>query len=58
MIMCENGPKKQLVTARPASVLDPAGSWAAQNAEAISERRALIEENGTPLADLQVLKLD
>jgi len=35
-----------------------ARSWAAENAEAISERRAWIETNGTPLADLQVLKVD
>jgi antitoxin CcdA len=35
-----------------------ARSWAEENAEAISERRALIETNGTPLADLQVLRLD
>lgn len=35
-----------------------AQSWAAENAEAISERRALIKANGTPLADLQVLKID
>ena len=33
-------------------------AWAAQNADAISERRAWIEANGTPLADLQVLKID
>lgn len=32
--------------------------WAAENAEAISERRAWIEAHGTPLADLQVLKID
>ena len=32
--------------------------WARENAEAIAERRAWIEANGTPLADLQVLKLD
>lgn len=32
--------------------------WAEENAEAIAERRAWIEANGTPLADLQVLKLD
>ena len=35
-----------------------AEAWAHENAEAISERRAWIEANGTPLADLQVLKLD
>ncbi|KPQ04609.1 MAG: Post-segregation antitoxin (ccd killing mechanism protein) encoded by the F plasmid [Rhodobacteraceae bacterium HLUCCA12] len=35
-----------------------AESWARENAEAISERRAWIEANGTPLADLQVLKTD
>ncbi len=33
-------------------------AWTAQNADAISERRAWIEANGTPLADLQVLKID
>lgn len=33
-------------------------AWAAENAEAISERRAWIETNSTPLADLQVLKVD
>ncbi|MDU8913411.1 type II toxin-antitoxin system CcdA family antitoxin [Aestuariicoccus sp. MJ-SS9] len=31
--------------------------WAKENAAALSERRAWIEANGTPLADLQVLKL-
>ena len=35
-----------------------ARAWAAENAEAISERRAWIETHGTPLADLQVLKVD
>jgi antitoxin CcdA len=35
-----------------------ARAWAAENAEAISERRAWIEANGTPLADLQILKID
>ena len=34
-----------------------AAAWARENAEAIAERRAWIEANGTPLADLQVLKL-
>ena len=34
-----------------------AHAWAAENAKAISERRVWIETNGTPLADLQVLKL-
>jgi antitoxin CcdA len=33
-------------------------AWARENAEAIAERRAWVEANGTPLADLQVLKLD
>lgn len=32
--------------------------WAEENADAIAERRAWIEANGTPLADLQVLKTD
>ncbi|WP_296644540.1 type II toxin-antitoxin system CcdA family antitoxin [Roseinatronobacter sp.] len=35
-----------------------ADAWARENAEAIAERRAWIEANGTPLADLQVLKFD
>ncbi|WP_425074124.1 type II toxin-antitoxin system CcdA family antitoxin [Sagittula sp. S175] len=30
-------------------------AWAQENAAAIAERRAWIEANGTPLADLQVL---
>ncbi len=34
-----------------------AEAWAAENAAAISERRTWIEANGTPLADLQVLKI-
>ena len=34
-----------------------AEAWARENAEAIAERRAWIEANGTPLADLQVQKL-
>jgi antitoxin CcdA len=34
-----------------------AEAWARENAEAFAERRAWIEANGTPLADLQVLKL-
>jgi len=34
-----------------------AEAWARDNAEAIAERRAWIEANGTPLADLQVLKI-
>ena len=35
-----------------------ADAWAHENAGAIAERRAWIEANGTPLADLQVLKID
>ena len=35
-----------------------AEAWARETAEAIAERRAWIEANGTPLADLQVLKID
>ena len=35
-----------------------AAAWAADNAAAISERRAWIEDHGMPLADLQVLRLD
>ena len=31
-------------------------AWARENAEAIAERRAWIAAQGTPLADLQVLK--
>ncbi|RFP88248.1 hypothetical protein DZK27_09145 [Rhodobacteraceae bacterium 63075] len=34
-----------------------AEAWAEENAAALSDRRAWIEANGTPLADLQVLKL-
>ena len=33
-----------------------ARSWSRENAEAIAERKAWIETNGTPLADIQVLK--
>jgi post-segregation antitoxin (ccd killing protein) len=33
-------------------------AWTDENASAIEERRAWIEANGMPLADLQVLKLD
>ena len=35
-----------------------AKAWAQENAKAIVERQAWIEANGTPLADLQVLKTD
>ena len=35
-----------------------AESWAREYADAIAERRAWIASNGTPLADLQVLKID
>jgi antitoxin CcdA len=35
-----------------------AKAWAEENAVAITERRAWIEAHGTPLADLQVLRLD
>lgn len=35
-----------------------ADAWRKENAVAISERRAWIEANGTPLADLQVLRID
>jgi antitoxin CcdA len=35
-----------------------ASAWAAENAAAIAERRAWIEANGTPLADLQILKTE
>jgi len=37
--------------------LAKAKAWAQENAAAIEERRAWIEANGTPLADLQVLKI-
>lgn len=33
-----------------------ARAWAKENAGAIAERRTWIETNGTPLADIQVLK--
>lgn len=33
-----------------------AAAWARDNAQAIDERRRWIETNGTPLADIQVLK--
>jgi hypothetical protein len=36
---------------------DPEVKWAEENAAAIVERRAWIEVNGTPLSDLQVLKI-
>lgn len=35
-----------------------AKDWAQDNAEAIAERRAWINANGTPLADLQVFKVE
>jgi antitoxin CcdA len=34
-----------------------AEAWAKENAGAIAERRAWIEANGTPLAELQVLQI-
>lgn len=34
-----------------------AEAWAVENAAAISERNTWIEANGTPLKDLQVLKV-
>jgi hypothetical protein len=33
-------------------------TWADENSFALEERRVLIEANGLPLRDLQVLKLD
>jgi hypothetical protein len=33
-------------------------SWIEENAAAIAERRRWIEANGTPLTDLQVLKVE
>ena len=38
--------------------LAKATAWAQENSAAIAERRAWIEANGTPLGDLQVLKID
>lgn len=35
-----------------------AEAWARDNAKAIAERRAWIESHGSPLADLQVLKVE
>lgn len=35
-----------------------AEAWMRENAEAITERRAWIQANGAPLADLQVLNID
>ena len=35
-----------------------AARWAAENAEAIAERKAWIDAEGMPLADVQVLKID
>ena len=37
--------------------LAKAKAWSQENATAITERRAWIEANGTPLANLQVLKI-
>ena len=37
--------------------LAKANAWAHENATAIAERRTWIEANGTPLSDLQVLKI-
>ncbi len=36
---------------------DPEVRWAEENAAAIVERRAWIDVNGAPLADLQILKI-
>ena len=33
-----------------------ARAWSTENAEAIAERHKWIEANGTPLADIQILK--
>jgi len=38
--------------------LAKAKAWAQENASAIAERCAWIEANGTPLSDIQVLKID
>jgi len=35
-----------------------AKAWTQENAAAIEERRTWIEANGTPLADLQISKID
>lgn len=37
--------------------LAKAKAWARENAAAIAERRDWIKANGTPLADIQVLKI-
>ena len=41
-----------------AAQVTTAETWARENVEAIAERRAWIKVNGTPLVDLQVLKVD
>lgn len=35
-----------------------ADAWAAENVETISERQTRIRTRGTPLADLQVLRIE
>lgn len=40
-----------------AVALAEAEAWAAENAKAIEERRDWINKNGTPLSDIQVLKI-
>lgn len=44
----------------PRTGTDPgaADAWAAENAEAISERQTWIRTCGTPLEDLQVLRIE
>ncbi|MEQ9242057.1 type II toxin-antitoxin system CcdA family antitoxin [Roseovarius indicus] len=37
---------------------EKAEAWAREDADAIAERRTWIEAHGTPLADIQVLKVD
>jgi len=56
--MTKNRHDRQDTSAPTVSDLPTAESWAEQNAKAIAERRAWVEVNGTPLADLQVLRLD
>lgn len=43
---------------RTATELGAADAWAAENAEAISERQTWARTRGAPLADLQVLRIE
>ena len=40
----------------PGATASPADLWLRENAEALAERRTWIAKNGTPLADIQVLR--